>query len=594
MQKQDAKGFGALEHHTSTSVCFPEAMPEEALGEQIKDVVSHEFFHTVTPLSIHAKEIQYFDYNDPKMSKHLWMYEGVTEYFANLFQVNQGLIDADEFYLRMVGKIKNASELNDTMPFTEMSANVLAEPYKSQYLNVYEKGALIGMCLDIIIREKSNGERGILDLMKKLSKEYGPSQPFNDEELFAKITALTYPEVGEFLNTYVAGKTPIPYETYFAKMGVTKTKIQVPGNPFLKDASTPFITINPKTKEIMVIPGSDLNDFMNNLGIKGGDTILSINDKPYNLDNIYDMIMESQNWKADDAISVKIRRDGNEQTINGKVKLSFMEEEGYKLTDTTKEKLNQAQTEMEVAKLKLENDLSLLDRQKKLWSGEIGSKNELEQRELAYKNSMALYNASKLKWNDLKKQIDFQSKQTEKSAAISSTSMNDYIVKSEIAGRIYSLSKEKGEMINTQTPIAIIGDANKFYIELQVDEYDISKLVKGQKIIISMDSYKGQTFEAELEKIYPLMNEKSKSFKVDAVFINQPQNLFPNLSAQANIILEVKEKVLTIPRSFLIDNEYVYLANKEKRKVKIGLMDYEKVEIVSGLTIKDALVNSIQ
>jgi HlyD family secretion protein len=262
--------------------------------------------------------------------------------------------------------------------------------------------------------------------------------------------------------------------------------------------------------------------------------------------------------------------------------------------NANQEKLNQAQTEMEVAKLKLENDLSLLDRQKKLWSGEIGSKNELEQRELAYKNSMALYNASKLKWNDLKKQIDFQSKQTEKSAAISSTSMNDYIVKSEIAGRIYSLTKEKGEMINTQTPIAIIGDANKFYIELQVDEYDISKLTKGQKIIISMDSYKGQTFEAELEKIYPLMNEKSKSFKVDAVFINQPQNLFPNLSAQANIILEVKEKVLTIPRSFLIDNEYVYLANKEKRKVKIGLMDYEKVEIVSGLTIKDALVNSIQ
>jgi predicted metalloprotease with PDZ domain len=50
------------------------------------DVVSHEFFHIVTPLSIHSKEIQDFDYNDPKMSQHLWMYEGVTEYFANLFK----------------------------------------------------------------------------------------------------------------------------------------------------------------------------------------------------------------------------------------------------------------------------------------------------------------------------------------------------------------------------------------------------------------------------------------------------------------------------------------------------------------------------
>jgi predicted metalloprotease with PDZ domain len=323
-------------------VVFPEMMPAAALGEQIKDVVSHEFFHIVTPLCIHSKEIHYFDYNNPKMSKHLWMYEGVTEYFANLFQVNQGLIEADEFYQRMAGKINNAATLNDTMPFTEMSANVLVAPYKDQYLNVYEKGALIGMCIDIIIREKSNGARGILDLMQKLSKEYGAQKPFDDEELFAKITQLTYPEVGQFLTTYVAGPTPISYDEYFAKVGVTKTKVAVPMNPFLKDQSTPYITVDGKTKEIMVISSPDLNDFMTNLGLKGGDVILAINSKNYNLDTIYDMIMESQNWKTDDAISVKIRRDGKEETINGKVKLSMEESEGYGFSDTSKEALNNA------------------------------------------------------------------------------------------------------------------------------------------------------------------------------------------------------------------------------------------------------------
>ena len=338
--KNDAKGFGALEHHTSTTVVFPENMGKEALGEQLKDVVSHEFFHTVTPLSIHSKEIQYFDYSNPKMSKHLWMYEGVTEYFANLFQVNQGLITAEEFYERMVGKINNSSTLNDTMPFTYMSANVLVAPYKDQYLNVYEKGALIGMCIDIIIREKSNGERGILRLMKDLSSEYGVNKAFDDDELFDKITKLTYPEVGAFLNTYVAGKTPIPYDEYFAKMGVTKAKIQVQANPFLKDQTTPFITVNPSTKEIIVIPGSKLNSFMNTLGLKGGDVITSFNDKAYNLDNIYDLIMVSQGWKTDDAISVKIKRNGAEQTLSGKVKLDFDEQEGYKFTDESKAKLN--------------------------------------------------------------------------------------------------------------------------------------------------------------------------------------------------------------------------------------------------------------
>lgn len=342
MQKPDAKGFGALEHHTSTTVVFPEMMPAAALAEQMKDVVSHEFFHIVTPLSIHSKEIQYFDYNNPKMSKHLWMYEGVTEYFANLFQPNQGLITTDEFYQRMVGKIQNASTLNDTMSFTEMSANVLVQPYKDQYLNVYEKGALIGMCIDIIIREKSNGERGILDMMQKLSKEYGTEKPFDDEELFAKIVSLTYPEVGTFLNTHVAGNTPIAYDDFFAKVGVTKSKFQTPINPFLKDQSTPYITVNPTTKEIMVIPSTELNDFMTNLGLKGGDVIVSINDKKYNLDNIYDMIMESQNWKVDDPITVTISRDGKEQIIKGKVKLSMGESEGYKFTDTSKERLHTA------------------------------------------------------------------------------------------------------------------------------------------------------------------------------------------------------------------------------------------------------------
>lgn len=339
--KRDAKGFGALEHHTCTSVVFPEAMPSDMLGKQIIDVVSHEFFHIVTPLSIHSKEIQYFDYNNPKMSEHLWMYEGVTEYFANLFQINQGLIDETEFYQRMLGKISNAARMDDTMSFTEMSKNVLVKPYKDQYLNVYEKGALIGMCIDIIIREKSNGERGILDLMKKLSKEYGMYKPFNDNELFAKITELTYPEVGEFLTTHVSGTIPIDYDIYFAKMGTGLGKSMVPANPFLKDLK-PYVTINPTTKEIMLVSNMELNDFFKNLNIKAGDIILAINAVDYNLDNIYEMVMESQNWKEGDAISVKIKRDGKEQTINGKVKVSMEEIESYKLLDESKQKLNQA------------------------------------------------------------------------------------------------------------------------------------------------------------------------------------------------------------------------------------------------------------
>ena len=341
MTDTDAKGFGALEHPTATTVVLPEVMPKEELVKSMMDVVSHEFFHIVTPLSIHSKEIQYFDYNHPKMSEHLWMYEGVTEYFANLFQINQGLITEEDFYNRLSGQIARANTMNDTMSFTTMSANVLKEPYKDQYINVYQKGSLIGMCLDIIIREKSNGQRGILDLMQKLSKEYGVSKPFNDNELFAKITELTYPEVGAFLTTYVAGTTPIPYATYFAIVGLTITSEKTPGNIFLK-GQTPYITVNHQTKEIIVIPEIELNDFYTSLDLKGGDVLLAINNQSYTLDNIYDMIAESEKWKEKDPITIKIKRNGLEQTIKGTVKLPYEEKEVLKATDATKSILKEA------------------------------------------------------------------------------------------------------------------------------------------------------------------------------------------------------------------------------------------------------------
>ncbi|OOV18427.1 peptidase M61 [Flavobacterium sp. LM4] len=341
MAKDDAHGFGALEHPTATTVVLPESMPKDKLVESMKDVVSHEFFHIVTPLTIHSKEIQYFDYNAPKMSEHLWMYEGVTEYFANLFQINQGLIDEAEFYTRIADKIEQAKGLNDTMSFTVMSKNVLEQPYKDQYLNVYQKGALIGMCIDIIIREKSNGERGILDLMHKLSEEYGVEKPFNDNELFDKITKLTYPEVGEFLKTYVAGTTPIPYDQYLAKVGVTKASEKKAGSVFLK-GQVPYIGVDQKTKEISVRPDIELNPFFTNLNLKPSDVILSINTKPYSLDNIYDLIGESENWKDNDPITVQIKREGKVQSIKGTVKLPYEESETFKATDISKEKLRNA------------------------------------------------------------------------------------------------------------------------------------------------------------------------------------------------------------------------------------------------------------
>ena len=230
------------------------------------------------------------------------------------------------------------------MPFGKYEGRYLIdlpEYYLVWYNNVYEKGALIAMCMDIIIREKSNGERGILDLMRKLSNEYGSAKPFDDAELFPKIISLTYPEVGDFINTYVVGTTPIPYDQFFAKMGIGKMKRQEPANPFLK-GQTPYITIKPGTKDIVVLNGTKLSPFFYELKMEGGDVITAINGTAYSLDNIYNMIMDSQNWKNGDEITVDIKRDDKPMTMKGKVKLDMKEVEGFGVTDATKDKFREA------------------------------------------------------------------------------------------------------------------------------------------------------------------------------------------------------------------------------------------------------------
>ncbi len=242
----------------------------------------------------------------------------------------------------------------------------------------------------------------------------------------------------------------------------------------------------------------------------------------------------------------------------------------------------------------MDNDASLVEKQRNLWSLGIGTKNELDMRELTYTNSTNLYNASKLRFKQIEKQLQLQEKQSQKLLAITQSNKTDFTVKSEFEGKVYTVLKKKGEMVNTQNPIALIGDATGFYLELQVDEYDIARIIKGQKVLLSMDSYKDQVFEAVIEKINPAMNTQSKSFTIDANFVKPPPALYPNLTTEANIIIKVKEKAITIPRSYLLNNEFVLLANKEKRKVVIGLMDYEKVEIINGIQLNDVILKPAQ
>ena len=308
------KGFGALEHHKSTVVVMLEEETEEQLAEGMIDVVSHEFFHIVTPLSVHSEDVHYFDYNQPTFSKHLWMYEGVTEYFATLFQVNQGLVSEDEFYNKVMTKIQTAARMDDSMSFTVMSENVLEQPYKDQYYNVYQKGALIGMCIDILLREESNGQRGILSLMKELSSKYGVDKPFEDDKLIDEITAMTYPSIGEFLKTYVVGTTPINYAEFFEKVGLEFGESKIETNYILNGGNL-IVAGNPQYGTIFFTDAVVDNSFWNDLGVKSGDIIKVINGTDLTMQNANEQLQKVYMWKPGQEIEVKLNRNGEDVII---------------------------------------------------------------------------------------------------------------------------------------------------------------------------------------------------------------------------------------------------------------------------------------
>jgi len=262
----------------------------------------------------------------------------------------------------------------------------------------------------------------------------------------------------------------------------------------------------------------------------------------------------------------------------------------YNIEKAMGESLRDLEIQTELAKSKMENDALLLERQKDMWKNSVGSLNDLEQRELNSKNSITTYNSLLLRYNDLKKQLKYNLDRSLKNLEITRAVANDYLIKSKINGRVYDLLKEPGELVTPQTLIAIIGDAHSFFAELQVDENDITSIKIGQEVLITMDSYKGHVFKATVSKINPLMSETSRSFTVEARFVLQPAVLYPNLTVEANIVIQNKKKALTIPRDFLIGDKYVLMQNHKMKEVVCGLKDFQEVEVLSGLKADDVIL----
>jgi len=308
-------GFGALEHGTSSFYYLPDfGSSEGKLAEinylgLISQIVAHEFLHIYTPLNLHSQQIGNFNFLNPKMSKHLWLYEGVTEYFSLLIKM-QGNLETVEntLFKTMKNKIDIAKNYPDSIPFTVMSENVLENPYSDLYLQVYERGAVMAMLLDIEIMELTNGEKTLKTVVFELSKTYGSLVSFDEESFILEFVKLVDPKLQVFFDNYITGTKPLDIEAGFNKIGITFIKDLETRIPLYilsgsdNGIKTKLITKNNKRTIKKVLK----NDFV---GFIKGDKV--------DVDDAYNCYIDKKNnfVTEEEVITVKVIRDSKEISL---------------------------------------------------------------------------------------------------------------------------------------------------------------------------------------------------------------------------------------------------------------------------------------
>lgn len=250
--------------------------------------------------------------------------------------------------------------------------------------------------------------------------------------------------------------------------------------------------------------------------------------------------------------------------------------------------LGSIEEEIAAATLKYKSDSVHFFRQKTLWEQNIGSKVQYDTKKLNYELALNNLKVLRSKYNRTQNELYTTVKQAQNNYRTSLIATKDFTIKSKINGKVYAIFKEPGEIINATAPLASIGSASSFVIEMLVDEVDIVRLFLDQKIVVNLDAYNGEIFKGKISKIYPQKDERNQTFKVEAVFENAPKVLYPGLSGEANIIIAKKDSVLTIPKSYIINDTKVK-TDEGVITITTGLQNMDYTEVLSGIS-KDTYI----
>jgi predicted metalloprotease with PDZ domain len=223
---------GGMEHAYSTAI--------DASADRVKsnplslaDVTAHEFFHLWNVKRIRPQSLEPVDYTKEQYTRALWFSEGVTSTVADYMRVRAGFLDEKGFLAELAADIRQLESrpARLTQSVEESSLDAWLEKYP-QYespqrsISYYNKGEILGMLLDLQMREASAGKRSLRDLFLWMNDHYARQGKFfpDSRGVEEAAEAVTGADFREFFARYVAGSDPIPYDGFFATVGLRLEK----------------------------------------------------------------------------------------------------------------------------------------------------------------------------------------------------------------------------------------------------------------------------------------------------------------------------------------------------------------------------------
>ena len=240
------EGYGGLEHRSSTSLIASRAsLPkpgQTGVDDDYRDFLglcSHEYFHTWNVKRIKPAVYQPYDLQQEVYTDLLWAFEGITSYYDDLGLLRSGLIEMDS-YLELLAQTMTRVQRGlgrSRQSAAESSFNAWTKFYKQDenaanaIVSYYAKGSLIAACIDLKMRELTDGQQNLDAVMRRLWQaciEQGKGvEPDSIQQLVSEITGV---DLGSFLQELIYGTSELPLTELLASVGV-EVEQRVAKNP---------------------------------------------------------------------------------------------------------------------------------------------------------------------------------------------------------------------------------------------------------------------------------------------------------------------------------------------------------------------------